>query len=80
MNKVLQSAGRVIRTDEDEGVILLLDERFGKAGYQRMFPEEWGNPPGCTLQTVQKKLEMFWADRERDTGKVRGITEGDSEQ
>ena len=28
MNKVLQSAGRVIRTKEDTGVILLLDERF----------------------------------------------------
>ena len=80
MNKVLQSAGRVIRTDEDEGVVLLLDERFGKAGYQRMFPEEWGNPPGCTLQTVQKKLEMFWAGREQEAGKMRGITEGDSEQ
>lgn len=65
MNKVLQSAGRVIRTNEDEGVILLLDERFGKSAYRRMFPEEWGNPPGCTLQTVQKKLEKFWAERER---------------
>ena len=28
MNKVLQSAGRVIRTEEDKGVILLLDDRF----------------------------------------------------
>lgn len=45
-----------------------------------MFPEEWGNPPGCTLQTVQKKLEMFWAGREQEAGKMRGITEGDPEQ
>ena len=30
MNKVLQAAGRVIRTEDDRGVILLLDERFQK--------------------------------------------------
>ena len=80
MNKVLQSAGRVIRTDEDEGVILLLDERFAKPAYRRMFPAEWGNPPDCTLQTVQKKLELFWTERERQTGKMRSIMEAGSEQ
>lgn len=60
MNKVLQSAGRVIRTDEDEGTILLLDERFTYARYREMFPAEWGTPPTCTLQTVQGQLEHFW--------------------
>ncbi len=63
MNKVLQSAGRVIRTDSDEGVILLLDERFGKPIYRRMFPKEWEQPESCTLQTVQGKLEQFWEKR-----------------
>lgn len=80
MNKVLQSAGRVIRTDEDEGIILLLDERFGKPAYRRMFPAEWGNPPGCTLHTVQKKLELFWTERERHADKMCSTIKAGAEQ
>lgn len=38
MNKVLQAAGRVIRTQEDRGVVLLLDDRFARAEYTRLFP------------------------------------------
>ncbi len=41
MNKVLQAAGRVIRTTEDEGIILLLDDRFLKREYLELFPREW---------------------------------------
>ena len=44
MNKVQQAAGRVIRTMEDKGVILLLDERFLGRRYQEIFPREW---KGC---------------------------------
>ena len=64
MNKVLQAAGRVIRTDQDEGVILLLDERFGQREYQQLFPGDWMNWQGCTRNTVQEKLERFWQERE----------------
>lgn len=66
MNKVLQSAGRVIRTEEDAGVILLLDERFATARYRRMFPVEWEDTRYCTLRTVREKTEQFW--RAMDTG------------
>ncbi len=72
MNKVLQSAGRVIRTEEDEGIILLLDERFSAARYRRMFPEEWGNPALCTLGNVREKAEQFWADRGGTDGRISG--------
>lgn len=41
MNKVLQSAGRVIRTESDKGVIVLLDVRFLDNRYQAIFPREW---------------------------------------
>lgn len=41
MNKVLQSAGRVIRTESDRGVILLLDDRFRAMRYREVFPREW---------------------------------------
>lgn len=60
MNKVLQSAGRVIRTEEDRGVILLLDERFQSSRYRSMFPAEWENFDYCTLRSVRGKAEHFW--------------------
>lgn len=60
MNKVLQSAGRVIRTDEDRGVILLLDDRFMDGRYQDIFPREWDHYERCTVQTVSEKANTFW--------------------
>lgn len=41
MNKVLQAAGRVIRTPEDRGAVLLLDDRFAQQEYIRLFPPHW---------------------------------------
>ncbi|MCB2356000.1 ATP-dependent DNA helicase [Clostridium estertheticum] len=43
MNKVLQAAGRVIRTEEDRGTVLLIDDRFLNQRYRRLFPKEWNN-------------------------------------
>lgn len=63
MNKVLQAAGRVIRTDEDEGVILLLDERFQNRQYAMTFPREWKQREYCTLETLSEKLLKFWERR-----------------
>ena len=60
MNKVMQSAGRVIRTDEDRGVILLLDERFCQWQYRNIFPREWADYEICSLQNVRAKLRRFW--------------------
>lgn len=60
MNKVLQAAGRVIRTKEDTGMILLLDERFWQREYSSLFPVEWSDRMACTLTDVEEKLELFW--------------------
>lgn len=60
MNKVLQAAGRVIRTVEDVGIIALLDERFLQFAYRRMFPREWEYFETVTLDTVGKRVERFW--------------------
>ena len=60
MNKVLQSAGRVIRTKEDRGVILLLDERFCLPDYTGLFPREWEEYVVCDRRGVGKVLEEFW--------------------
>jgi len=40
-NKVLQSAGRVIRTEEDKGIVLLIDSRFCQYTYLKLFPDHW---------------------------------------
>lgn len=60
MNKVLQAAGRVIRTVEDVGVVALLDERFLQFAYRRLFPREWEHFETVTLETVSKRVERFW--------------------
>lgn len=60
MNKVLQAAGRVIRTSEDRGVILLLDERFLNSAYQRLFPREWEQHEYCRIDSIEGYLEHFW--------------------
>ena len=60
MNKVLQAAGRVIRTVEDVGIIALLDERFLQFAYQKLFPREWEVFETVTVDTVSKRVERFW--------------------
>lgn len=60
MNKVLQAAGRVIRTDDDIGVVALLDERFLQNSYTRLFPREWSEYNIVQESTVGKYVEKFW--------------------
>ncbi|MDO5402756.1 MAG: ATP-dependent DNA helicase [Eubacteriales bacterium] len=60
MNKVLQAAGRVIRTDSDRGVILLLDDRFSDREYERLFPREWNEVYPSTKENVGKIVGDFW--------------------
>jgi DNA excision repair protein ERCC-2 len=60
MNKVLQSAGRVIRTNEDRGAILLLDERFTQKQYNNLFPKEWFPFVTVDANTMRPVLNDFW--------------------
>jgi Rad3-related DNA helicase len=60
MNKVQQAAGRVIRTVEDKGVILLLDERFLQRENLEIFPREWTDFDTCKIETVKEKITDFW--------------------
>lgn len=60
MNKVLQAAGRVIRTKTDRGIVLLLDERFLQRAYQELFPAEWQGYEVCTVSQVEEKIRQFW--------------------
>ena len=60
MNKVLQAAGRVIRTAEDIGIVALLDERFLTTPYLRMFPREWREYEDVSLVEIGHYVERFW--------------------
>ena len=60
MNKVLQAAGRVIRTENDRGIVALLDERFLTRGYSRLFPREWDNIRHIDLSTAGEEVRGFW--------------------
>ncbi|WP_137920996.1 ATP-dependent DNA helicase [Hydrogenophaga sp. 2FB] len=41
LQKVVQAAGRVIRGPDDRGVLVLMDERFGRAEVRRLLPAWW---------------------------------------
>jgi Rad3-related DNA helicase len=60
MNKVLQSAGRVIRTDLDSGVIVLLDDRFLTPEYEHLFPREWDEVYPVMQKNFRNILLDFW--------------------
>lgn len=59
-NKVLQAAGRVIRTENDRGVVLLLDDRFLTRKYRGIFPREWEGFDIVRLPDAAGRLEKFW--------------------
>ena len=61
MNKVLQAAGRVIRTPEDKGLILLLDDRFLRRDYLELFPREWEHFQMVNRNNVSHCIADFWA-------------------
>ncbi len=77
INKVLQAAGRVIRTPEDTGVILLLDDRFRNTGTRSLFPPEWDDFQICTLGTVDACLEKFWKGREEKKERTASLPKPD---
>lgn len=65
MNKVLQAAGRVIRSESDTGMVLLLDERFSQANYKKLFPKHWEHYKLVTdTGNLGINLEKFWNSKE----------------
>lgn len=60
MNKVLQAAGRVIRDTQDQGVVLLLDERFLSPNYRQYLPPHWQLQPVKGATEIQQQARHFW--------------------
>jgi DNA excision repair protein ERCC-2 len=60
-NKVLQAVGRVIRTNDDTGIAVLIDDRFAYSNYRRIFPQEWSHMKYCRKSDeVGRLVEKFW--------------------
>ena len=75
MNKVLQAAGRVIRTTEDTGVILLLDERFRNREYRELFPREWEDCRIVQRSSLPEVIHSFWERVDCESGLKAGQQE-----
>ena len=66
-NRVLQATGRVIRTEADRGIIVLIDERFTHPRYRHLFPLHWrGFQVVQNTGEVKDKLAHFWSRDETD--------------
>ncbi|MFT5506134.1 MAG: DNA excision repair protein ERCC-2 [Gammaproteobacteria bacterium] len=59
--RVQQSAGRVIRSDTDKGVIILLDRRFEQSAYQSLLPDYWNMERCQSLDQLEQQLQQFWS-------------------
>jgi Rad3-related DNA helicase len=63
MNRVLQAAGRVIRSETDRGAVLLVDSRFGERRYRSLFPAGWRPSTVRSSSELRAELERFWSSR-----------------
>ena len=61
MNSILQAVGRVIRTENDRGIAVLIDDRFAEPKYRELFPEEWkGAKFAGNAQSLAQIARVFW--------------------
>ncbi len=67
--RVMQSAGRVIRSEQDRGVVVLLERRFQQNGYAQHLPQHW-YPQYCNSpESLEQSLTAFWQDMEEINAK-----------
>jgi len=59
MNRVLQTAGRLIRSERDQGIICLVDDRFAQQRYKRLFPDHWV-PCVVRQAALAREINQFW--------------------
>ncbi len=61
LNKVMQSAGRVIRDDDDRGVVILVDQRYQQHYYRNILPKTWGKET-TSIDSIDNQLVEFWEE------------------
>ena len=74
MNRVIQSVGRLIRSETDVGVAVLVCQRFSQPQYSTLFPPDWSNgePNNLVCKDLDEALRSFW----RSTGNAFTLTKG----
>jgi DNA excision repair protein ERCC-2 len=60
INRVLQAAGRVIRSENDRGTVLLIDERFSRPVYRSLLPSYWQPVRVGDQDKLREALAAFW--------------------
>ena len=60
INRVLQAAGRVIRSETDRGVVLLVDQRYGSEHYRALLPDSWNPVRVRQHDQLAAELGRFW--------------------
>ena len=62
MAKAVQTAGRVIRTETDKGIIILMDDRFTQPSYTKSMPQDWfvNSVTELVSQNILSDLKKFW--------------------
>lgn len=65
MAKAVQAAGRVIRTEQDKGIIVLMDNRFLEQSYSKTMPSDWytTHPQELVSQSILSDLQAFWSSQ-----------------
>lgn len=63
VGKVLQAAGRIIRTETDRGALLLIDHRYGNAEYRALLPASWRVQRVQSTDDICARLSGFWGSR-----------------
>ncbi len=67
MNKVMQAVGRVIRSENDKGAVLLIDDRYLTNKYKNLMPSEWSNHKRInSIIEMHSKLNKFWRDVDKE--------------
>lgn len=61
MSRVLQAGGRVIRSDTDKGIVLLIDSRFNQRRYRELMPAWWQPVQAASPREILQKATAFWA-------------------
>lgn len=66
MNRVMQAVGRVIRSENDRGMILLIDDRYLQKTYRDLFKNEWSHYE-VVMDNVemQEMMQNFWKEKEK---------------
>jgi DNA excision repair protein ERCC-2 len=63
LSKVIQAVGRVIRTETDRGIAILIDDRFTSIKYQKLYPKEWSHMKTITdIKELKSDILRFWEE------------------